>query len=297
MFSKNTLLFVCTAFAAACAPTVPKELVDAREAYARAASGPAASVVPADLHKAEESLGVAERAFKTYPEAQETRDAAYIAERRAELAEALAAQELNRRQKAKADQDYQEKLARMQTATKGQLIQTREQLAETQRRAIEAQSKIGEAEQRAGEAERKAAEAEIRLHSMQEQLAKLAAVKEEPRGMVITLNGSVLFPSDQATLLPEANVRLDQVAAALMSTKERNIVVEGYTDSRGSDAHNLDLSQRRAEAVRNYIVNRGYEPDRIRARGMGKAAPVAPNSSAEGRANNRRVEIIIEPVR
>ncbi len=129
---------------------------------------------------------------------------------------------------------------------------------------------------------------------MQDALAKLAAVKEEARGLS-SLSGSVLFASDQAVLLPEAQTRLDQVAQALLANKERTIIVEGYTDSRGSDDHNLDLSRRRAEAVRSYLTSRGYEPDRISARGMGKDSPVASNSTAEGRANNRRVEIVIQP--
>ena len=80
-----------------------------------------------------------------------------------------------------------------------------------------------------------------------------------------------------------------------MSTKERTVQVEGYTDSRGKDEHNLDLSQRRAEAVRRYLVSRGYPDDKIQAKGLGKERPVADNGNAEGRANNRRVEIVIEP--
>ncbi|MCA1664443.1 MAG: OmpA family protein [Myxococcales bacterium] len=113
--------------------------------------------------------------------------------------------------------------------------------------------------------------------------------------MVITLSGSVLFPSDQSNLLAEAQTKLNQVADALMTTKERNIVIEGHTDSRGSDSHNVDLSQRRAEAVRTYLVSRGYPSERIQAHGIGKSRPATSNDSAEGRANNRRVEIIVQP--
>jgi outer membrane protein OmpA-like peptidoglycan-associated protein len=95
-------------------------------------------------------------------------------------------------------------------------------------------------------------------------------------------------------LLPEARSRLDQVSDVLLSTRERNIMVEGHTDSQGSNSYNMDLSQRRADSVRNYIVQRGYESDLIKARGLGEGNPIADNGSAEGRANNRRVEIIIE---
>jgi outer membrane protein OmpA-like peptidoglycan-associated protein len=94
--------------------------------------------------------------------------------------------------------------------------------------------------------------------------------------------------------LPSAQVKLDSVTKALLSVSERNIIVEGHTDSRGSESYNQDLSQRRADAVREYIVKRGYPADRIQSYGMGKGSPIANNASPEGRANNRRVEIVIE---
>jgi OOP family OmpA-OmpF porin len=72
-------------------------------------------------------------------------------------------------------------------------------------------------------------------------------------------------------------------------------VVQGYTDSRGSDALNQDLSQRRAEAVRAYLVRRGVPSDRITAQGMGASNPIADNDTAEGRADNRRVELVVQP--
>jgi outer membrane protein OmpA-like peptidoglycan-associated protein len=95
-------------------------------------------------------------------------------------------------------------------------------------------------------------------------------------------------------LLSSAQVKLDQVAKALLDVRARNLIVEGHTDSQGSDSYNQGLSQRRADAVRDYLVQRGYPADRIQARGMGKSHPIADNASPEGRANNRRVEIVIE---
>jgi outer membrane protein OmpA-like peptidoglycan-associated protein len=137
-------------------------------------------------------------------------------------------------------------------------------------------------------------DAENRAAKSQAALLKLAAVKEESRGLVITLSGSVLFASNKSSLLPAARDRLSQVADALMETKERSITIEGYTDSQGSVADNLTLSQKRADAVRTYIVSRGYSGGLIQAHGLGKDRPVADNATAEGRANNRRVEIIVE---
>jgi len=125
-------------------------------------------------------------------------------------------------------------------------------------------------------------------------LASLASLKEEERGLVVTLSGSVLFRSAESTLMPPARVKLDQVASALQAIKARNLIVEGHTDSQGSDAFNQDLSQRRADAVRDYLVQGGYPANRIQSHGQGEGSPIAKNASPEGRANNRRVEIVIE---
>src|SRR4029077_9265323 len=118
-------------------------------------------------------------------------------------------------------------------------------------------------------------------------------IKEEGRGMVITLSGSVLFASAQWTLLPGAESRLEQVAVALSPRKE-HIAVEGHTDNKGNDGYNMELSQKRADAVRDFLVTRGIPSDRIRAVGYGKARPLSDNSKPDGRANNRRVEIVLE---
>jgi outer membrane protein OmpA-like peptidoglycan-associated protein len=125
-------------------------------------------------------------------------------------------------------------------------------------------------------------------------LKELAAVKRDQRGLVLTLSGSVLFKSNEASLLPAAQTRLNEVTQALMSTKSSPLVIEGHTDSQGADDFNKDLSQRRAEAVKTYLVSQGYDAGLIQALGMGEAQPVADNTSAEGRANNRRVEIVVK---
>ena len=137
-------------------------------------------------------------------------------------------------------------------------------------------------------------DAEQKAANAQADLVRLAAVKEEARGLVITLSGSVLFASDKSELLPAAQDRLNQVAVALLATKDRKLTVEGHTDSRGSASYNQVLSQARADAVRAYLISRDYPADLIQAKGIGKDRPVADNTSAEGRANNRRVEIIVD---
>ena len=127
-------------------------------------------------------------------------------------------------------------------------------------------------------------------------LAAVAAVKEEARGMVITLSGSVLFASGKFALLNTAMTKLDQVAEALKAQDaDKRMVVEGHTDSQGSDKVNQPLSLNRGNAVRDYLVTRGVASEKITAVGLGSTRPIVDNKSAENRANNRRVEIIISP--
>jgi outer membrane protein OmpA-like peptidoglycan-associated protein len=104
----------------------------------------------------------------------------------------------------------------------------------------------------------------------------------------------VLFASGQSSLLANARPKLDEVAQALEKSEADTFVVEGHTDSRGSESTNQELSYRRAQTVRDYLVERGVPSEKIRAVGHGKARPVADNGTADGRANNRRVEIVIQ---
>lgn len=278
---------------AACASSPPRELLDARSAYARASAGPAAQAVPADLHKAKTSLDKAEEAFAN--DASDTRDLAYVAERKAQLAEVLAKRAAHADVRTQAEATLASDKDANHLQTKEDLARAKSNLVTAEHDAATQKQLAAASDTHAAEADQRAADADRRTKAMQLELAKWAAVKEEPRGVVITLSGSVLFASDKATLLPAARTRLGQVATALLETKERRLEIEGYTDSQGKDAYNVDLSQRRADAVRMYLVSNGYPPDLIVAHGSGKAMPVADNNTAEGRANNRRVEILIKP--
>jgi outer membrane protein OmpA-like peptidoglycan-associated protein len=278
-------------FASACATTTPAELKSARVAYTRASAGPAAQLTPADLHKAKSALDLAEQSLAQGKDTQRTIDLAYVAERTAQIAEAHADTAMAATTTAKAKQDYGDKQAEMAKATQGDLVKTREQLAQQAQQTGVERTARQDADKKAAASEEKAAASDAKAKEANDALAKLAA-KEEARGMVITLSGSVLFRSNDATLLPAAETRLDQVADALVA-KGQDVVVEGYTDSRGSQATNMNLSQRRAESVRSRLVSRGFPGEKISAHGMGPDRPIAENTSAEGRANNRRVEIVI----
>lgn len=304
---------------AGCAPKAPAELESARVAYQQASSGPAAELVPAEVQKAEEALLAAEAAFHQSPNSYETKDLAYVAQRQAELAEALAAAAVERQSTADANSLYhttQDAITRSTQGTRENLGfadadladslrtggQAAAELAESRASEVVAPEGLADADVTVKKFDRELAytkEAQTRAQSATSEaltsLSRVADVKEEARGLVITLSGSVLFGSNESALLPDATTGLGTVAAALLPTGDRRLTVEGHTDSQGSEAYNLELSQRRADSVRDFLTSRGYDPDRVRARGMGESRPVADNATAEGRATNRRVEIIIEP--
>jgi OOP family OmpA-OmpF porin len=108
-----------------------------------------------------------------------------------------------------------------------------------------------------------------------------------PRGRVV-LRG-VGFATNSATLTPESRPALDAVAADLRKYPRLRVELQGHTDSSGADAYNLDLSQRRAESVRNYLIAQGVPGTQLEARGYGETEPIADNTTAAGRAENRRV--------
>jgi outer membrane protein OmpA-like peptidoglycan-associated protein len=124
-----------------------------------------------------------------------------------------------------------------------------------------------------------------------DELAELQA-RETPRGMVLTL-GDVLFDTDSATLKAGAESVIDRLAAFMHDNPQHRLMIEGHTDSRGSDAYNIMLSDERADAVRDGLLERGVSPDRMEIRALGEAYPVATNESAAGRQENRRVEIVV----
>jgi outer membrane protein OmpA-like peptidoglycan-associated protein len=272
-----------------CGATLPpKELVDARSEYHKAENGPANRADPAQVHEAREALDEAERAFNDDPKAQDTIDKSYMALRKVQIAEAKAGVLIAESDRDRATKELQALQLALGIKTQAELEKTRQQLAEEQHHSQMTQQQLEQERQARIDAEKRAREA-------LDNLAKMATVKQESRGMVITLSGAVLFASNQSELLPAAMSSLDNVVTALKSTPDRNITVEGHTDSNGSHAYNQDLSFRRAQSVRNYLVSHGIPSEMVKANGLGSDRPVADNRTAEGRANNRRVEIIVSP--
>jgi outer membrane protein OmpA-like peptidoglycan-associated protein len=121
----------------------------------------------------------------------------------------------------------------------------------------------------------------------------VASVEETERGLVLTFDNELLFKFDSDEILPEQKGNLDKIAEFLAKNVERDVSVEGHADSTGEDDYNLDLSERRAKAVRKALLERGISEGRVESFGFGETQPVASNDTPEGRRKNRRVEVII----
>lgn len=142
--------------------------------------------------------------------------------------------------------------------------------------------------QGSGEARERA----IRM-TLEQRLAELQATRTD-RGLVVGLQGDVLFAVDQSTLTSGGRREVDRIASALRDFPQAKAIIEGHTDSTGTDAYNLALSERRADAVRMELMAAGVQSSRLVSRGMGEAYPKAPNATAAGRQQNRRVEVIFQ---
>ena len=265
-----------------CATEWPsRELLEARDAYRQAEVSRAASFSQDRLADAKQALERAEGANEVAPGTTEARALAYVALRRAEL--------------AKVSGDYE--FDRYVIA----------QLRERKRRVDASEPSSGDARDpevqvppaeddatRSGEQILAAAHAANAVVDALSGLEPLVTTKKTDGNLSIRLDSSFLFEPKSADILPRAHEKLERVAKVLEELGEdETIAVKGHTDATGDDARNLELSKKRADAVKDYLVSRGVAAERIRAEGRGKQEPVAPNDTAEGRAQNRRVEIIV----
>lgn len=278
-------LALATAACGASAPT--PELMTARNVYSQARSSEASQLNPRGVHEAHKALSAAEQAHADDPGSAAERHYSYIATRKSELALAQASESLAIKEQQRAEQDYKAGLEQRSEQMAQQSSQYSQQLTQTQEQLQASGDELRAREQ-------KLAELQAASERAQAQLRKMEAIREEEGRMVISLSG-VLFEAGGNQLSAPAQARLDTVAQALAAYPDRNIVVEGHTDARGSDSTNQDLSQRRADAVREYLELRGVPAERMRSVGRGESTPIASNDTAEGRANNRRVEVVVEP--
>ncbi len=246
-------------------------------------------------------------------------EARALGERRA-AEERLAAQEAAAREREQARLDLEARLAAERAAAEREAAARtqaeRERIAlelEKTRAELEVSRKAAEEAQRAAEAERQRLEGErkaaaeraaelARLQAEQQKteeelrrtLSQLASVRQEARGLIVTLPGSIYFDVNKSDVKPAMRARLTEIARALATVPNQRVLVEGHTDSDGSAQYNLQLSRLRSQAVRSALVAGGVAPERIEAEGYGETRPVASNATPSGKAQNRRVELVLE---
>jgi len=125
-----------------------------------------------------------------------------------------------------------------------------------------------------------------------QQFNTILETRDTARGLVVNMS-DVLFDTGKHTLRPLAREKLAKISGIVLAYPALTLEIEGNTDSVGSDAYNQGLSERRAEAVRSYLAQQGVPESSMAAKGLGKTQPIASNSTAEGRQQNRRVELIV----
>lgn len=270
-------------------PTSTTLLDQTRSDYRMAQASPNVNrYAPLELKQAGEALALADAAANDKDKPAKVDGLAYLAKQKIALTQQLAQQKSAEDEVLRTSKES-DQLRLQQRSNEADMAKAKAEQA--QQAALVAQGDAADAERKADAARRAAMQAQVRNVQLEAQLAELAAKKTE-RGMVITL-GDVLFGTDQARLTPDGMRTAQKLADVLQQNPQRNVLVEGFTDSTGGSAHNLELSDRRAGAVRTALVGMGVGNDRIATRGYGAAHPVAGNDTAQSRQLNRRVEIVL----
>jgi outer membrane protein OmpA-like peptidoglycan-associated protein len=266
---KLLIVGAVTAALAACAsaPQRSEQIEQARAEIQTLSQDPLAEqAAGGDLDAARKSMQQAETALQQKQPPAVVDHYAYLAKRHAEAGEARAAEAHSRQEVARANDE------------RNQIVmQARNREAANAQAAAEA-------------AKNQTAAAQAQLASAQQQLADLQA-KQTDRGVVVTL-GDVLFDTGKSTLKPGATSAIGRLANFLSQNSNTKVLIEGHTDSVGSDDYNIGLSERRARAVATELEARGIPESQIQTLGRGKDMPVATNGTPEGRQQNRRVEIV-----
>jgi len=270
----------------AAAPVKPDGAMEARAKLTQLQSDPnLASRAAAAIKDADLAVRAAEQ---PEPNKELAAHRVYLADRKVDTAKALAEARFAEDQRVAltADRDKSRLDARTREAdaAKGQAATARAEGAEQRAAADQARTDATAAQLAAANSEQQAAE-------LQRQIDALHA-KPTDRGLVLTL-GDVLFTTGKADLKSGATGNLNKLATFLDKYPDRNVAIQGYTDSVGSEDYNQALSERRAESVKSYLTAQGIGATRLTASGKGRSDPVADNDSASGRQQNRRVEVVI----
>ncbi len=216
---------------------------------------------------------------------------------RAEASEAAADAERHRANEA---QNAAEEALRTATSAQAEARSAKEERDRSDQERIAAQRAAEEAELEAWRERRRVEELERRqardLDRLERALGRLAETRRTALGVVMNLGDSIEFDFDQAELRPEARELLSRIAGVLLTAQDFGIQVYGHTDDVGSEQYNLELSERRAAAVRDYLLEAGIGPDQIAMKGFGKGAPLVEGTDETARQRNRRVEIAVVQV-
>ena len=284
---KLTLIPVAFAMSimfAACSttPTTTSMLDQARGEFMAAQNNPSvAANAPLEFKAATDALDRANAAAARKESLDTIDKLAYIAKQKTETAMEVAKQKSAEQQMADAGRQRDE--LRLQART--------QEADQARMQADQAKAQADQARMQADAANNTARDEQARNAALQQQLADLQA-KQTERGIIITLS-DVLFQVDRAELSQDGMRTVQKLADVLLQEPQSAVLVEGFTDSTGSADHNLELSQRRAESVRNALMGLGVQGNKIATRGYGEAFPVASNSDAGSRQLNRRVEIVL----
>lgn len=298
-----TLLAVA-AVVAACGSVSTTSLLDqTRSDYRMAQNNPrVATYAQLELKQAGDALALANAQANDNSSAEKIDQLAYLAKQKVALtqevanqraAEADVANASKERDQIRINQRTNEANIAKMNADKSMLAATAAQIdaARAQSNTAQAQRDAQTAQLDLVKAQQKTQEAQARAAQLEAQMADLAAKKTE-RGLVITL-GDVLFGTDLSRLSDEGMRTIQKLASVLQENPQRNVLIEGFTDSTGAAAYNQELSERRATAVRDALQGQGVARERIQIRGYGQSYPVAANDTAPNRQLNRRVEIVI----
>ena len=293
----TSALLAVTALMTACGSIGTTTLLDqTRNDYRMAQNNPkVATYAPLELKQAGDALAQADAEATKNRSAEKIDQLAYLAKQKIALtqevanqraAEAEVANAGRERDQIRIDQRTNEANIAKMNADKSKLAaeQAQRDAAKAQRVTLAAQVDLVSAQ-------RKTQEAQARAAQLEAQMAELAAKKTE-RGLVITL-GDVLFGTDLSRLSDEGMRTTQKLASVLQQNPQRNVLIEGFTDSTGAAAYNQELSERRAMAVRDALQGQGVARERIQMRGYGQSYPVAANDTPSNRQLNRRVEIVV----
>ncbi|WP_426196876.1 OmpA family protein [Massilia sp. DWR3-1-1] len=287
----TSAVLVSAVMLAACSstPTTTSTLDQARGDFIAANNNPqVSSFAPLEFKQASDALDVA-NAAAVKRESLETIDRlAYLAKQKIAIARQVASQKAAEADIANSgrQRDRMQLQARTAEADRAKLDADRARMD-----ANAAQASAENAQRQAQSAEAQTREAQARAAQLEAQMADLQAKKSE-RGMVITI-GDVLFDTDQARLKPDGVANVKKLADVLAQNPNRTVLIEGFTDSTGSAAHNQELSERRAGAVAAALTGTGVAANRVAMRGYGQTFPIASNDAASSRQLNRRVEIVL----